>query len=215
MKIRTTDEYEVLVDKEDYPVLSRLNWYISDTGYAISDSPVKHLKMHKLIIGPIPSRTVIDHINRNKLDNRKKNLRVVSQRINNRNSDKYDLAKRYWYDKRRNTWVVEIAGITKYIPAKSPKIAERIVKRLMLGFPVEVAKEEALSPTISISNWEKFGINYDDYLKAKEAGVSIKNLHRKEKRMKERAISRRGPAKDDIEKAEEVLKAEVEKDGGN
>lgn len=29
------------------------------------------------------------------------------------------------------------------------------------------------------------------------------------------AISRRGPAKDDIEKAEEVLKAEVEKDGGN
>lgn len=27
--------------------------------------------------------------------------------------------------------------------------------------------------------------------------------------------SRRGPAKDDIEKAEEVLKAEVEKDGGN
>lgn len=29
------------------------------------------------------------------------------------------------------------------------------------------------------------------------------------------AISRRGPAKDDIEKAEEVLKAEVKKDGGN
>ena len=29
------------------------------------------------------------------------------------------------------------------------------------------------------------------------------------------AISRRGPAKDDIEKAEEVLEAEVKKDGGN
>ena len=29
------------------------------------------------------------------------------------------------------------------------------------------------------------------------------------------AISRRGPAKDDIEKAEEILKQESEKDGGN
>lgn len=212
MKIKTVDGHQVIVDKEDYPVLSRLNWYISDNGYAITDSPVKHLKMHKLIIGPIPPKTVIDHINRDKLDNRKGNLRVVSQKINCHNSNKYELAKRYWYDKRKDTWVVEIKGVVKYLPVESPKIAERVVKRLMLGFPVDIAKEEAINPTIPISNWEQFEINYNDYLKAKEAGTTIKNLHRKEKRMKERAISRRGPKKDDIDKVEAILEKESGRD---
>lgn len=192
MKIKTTDGRQVIVDKEDYPVLSRLNWYVSDSGYAISDSPVKHLKMHKLIIGPIPPKTVIDHINRDKLDNRKDNLRVVSQKVNSRNSDKYEFAKRYWYDKRRDTWIVEVKGIIKYLPVKSPEIAERVVKRLLLGFPVDVAKQEAMSPTISISNWKTKGIQYDDYIRAKENGVTIKNLHRRENRMRK---SKRGPAK--------------------
>lgn len=215
MKIKTTDGHQVLVDKEDYPVLSRLNWYVSDTGYAISDSPVKHLKMHKLLVGPIPPKTVIDHINRDKLDNRKKNLRIVSQRENICNSDKYESAKRYWYNKRRNTWVVEIAGITKYLPVENPKIAERVVKRLLLGFPVEIAKQEAMTPTISISNWQKFGIDYNDYLKAKGSGTTIKNLRRKERRMNNRKKSRRGPAKKndaDILAAEEALERESGRD---
>ena len=195
MKINTTDGHQVLVDAEDYPVLSRLNWYVSDTGYAVTDSPVKHIKMHKLLIGPIPPRTVIDHINRNKLDNRKRNLRIVSHKENIHNSDRYESAKRYWYDKRRGTWVVELAGVSRYIPAETPQIAERIVKRLMLGFPAEVAKQEAVAPTISISNWQQFGISYDDYLKAKDSGVTIKSLRRKEHKMNG-AISRRGAAKE-------------------
>ena len=194
MKIELHNGQYALVDKEDYPVLARLNWYVSDGGYAITDNPVKHLKMHKLIMGPIPPKTVIDHINRNKLDNRKSNLRVTSQRENCRNSDKYESAKRYWFDKRRSKWVVDIKGIVRNLAVPNPEIAKRVVKRLMLGFPVQLAKQEALSPTISISNWEVHGIRYDDYVRAKKEGITIKNLHRREKRANDR-ISRRGPAK--------------------
>jgi hypothetical protein len=116
----------------------------------------------------------------------------VSQRENTHNSDKYEFAKRYWYDKRRNTWVVEIKGITKYTPVKTPEIAERIVKRLMLGFPLEVAKMEAINPTISISNWKQFQIKYDDYIRARDNGVTIKSYRREQKNGKK---VYRGPAK--------------------
>ena len=92
--IKLTNSNKIIkVDDEDYPVLSRLKWYESDCGYAITDSPVKHLKMHKLIVGPISRIAVIDHIDRDKLNNQKSNLRVVSQKENCRNSDKFDNSK--------------------------------------------------------------------------------------------------------------------------
>lgn len=181
-KISTTDGNTVVVDDDDYPLLSRLTWYTSDSGYAITDTPVKHLKMHRLIIGGTPPHTVIDHINRNKLDNRKENLRVVSPGENLKNSDRYELAKRYWYDKRRKQWRVEIAGITKYLPVKNPLMARRVVKRLLLGFPTDLALKEAAHPTIPITNWKPHNIKYEDYQKAKEKGVTIKQMRRKMKR---------------------------------
>jgi hypothetical protein len=181
-------EKTVKVDDEDYPVLSRLNWYISDGGYAITDSPVKHIKMHKLIIGPVPSRCVIDHINRNKLDNRKTNLRVVSCRENLINTNRIDNARHFYYDTRRNVWVIDSKSLgVRYVKVPNPEIAERVVKRLRLGFPKQLALSEALTPTISISNWSTCDITYKDYLEAKEKNMTIKNVRRK---------SKRGPAKE-------------------
>ena len=87
--IKLTNSNKIIkVDDEDYPVLSRLKWYESDNGYAITDSPVKHLKMHKLIIGPISRIAVIDHINRDKLDNRKENFRSATKSENRINYKK-------------------------------------------------------------------------------------------------------------------------------
>jgi len=44
--------------------------------------------MHHLVIGYPPSGEQVDHINRNKLDNRRENLRFVSQSVNTMNRGK-------------------------------------------------------------------------------------------------------------------------------
>ena len=185
--IKLTNSNKIIkVDDEDYPVLSRLKWYESDSGYAITDSPVKHIKMHKLLIGPIPNRSVVDHINRDKLDNQKENLRVVSQRDNVRNSDKFDNSKYFYYDIRKNNWVVDARPFgVSYMVVPDPSVAARVVKRLKLGFPKDIALSESLNPTISISNWKAHNITYSDYKKAKDNNITIKKMRR---------ISRRGPA---------------------
>ena len=103
IKLSNSDNF-VKVDDEDYPVLSRLNWYVSDCGYAVTDSPVKHLKMHKLIIGPIRQNAVIDHIDRDKLNNQKSNLRVVSQKENCRNTDKYSESRFFYYSTKKKNF---------------------------------------------------------------------------------------------------------------
>ena len=77
-----------LVDDEDYDFISKLSWHICDKGYAKSSSIVideirykKTIRMHRLIINASKGLE-IDHINGDKLDNRKQNLRVCSHKEN-------------------------------------------------------------------------------------------------------------------------------------
>ncbi len=83
-------QYCILVDTEDYPVLSRYKWNVSANGNthyvrtSFRTGGVQHeIKMHRLILG-IPGGQ-IDHINRNGLDNRKSNLRFATAKENSRN----------------------------------------------------------------------------------------------------------------------------------
>lgn len=179
---------KILVDDEDYPLLNRLNWYKSDTGYAITDSPVKHLKMHKLIVGPINKKYVIDHIDRRKFNNQKNNLRVVSQKINTNNSLKADNAKHYYFCKRKG-WVIDSRKLgVRYMSVLNPTIADRVVTRLKLGFPKDIAFKESVSQTIHISNWGPNGITYDEHLKSINAGVPIGIMRRTISRRKPKSI---------------------------
>lgn len=69
-----------MVDNDDYCSLVKIRWYETSNGYAAHKDRDKYLLMHRLIMGnPIID---VDHINRNRLDNRKRNLRVVTRRLN-------------------------------------------------------------------------------------------------------------------------------------
>lgn len=75
----------VLVDDDDYTIHSKVKWQLSPTGYvarSVSTNAVrKRVYLHRLIMN-CPVGLVVDHINRNRLDNRKSNLRVCTQKQN-------------------------------------------------------------------------------------------------------------------------------------
>jgi len=79
-------DVDVIIDKEDKTNISKYKWTLNNkSGYIQSNIlEGKHMYLHRLIMGH--SKTIaIDHINRNKLDNRKSNLRVCSNTENSQN----------------------------------------------------------------------------------------------------------------------------------
>jgi len=82
--IPLTRGYEAIVDDEDFEWLSQFKWCYS-TGYAVRKKNYKLLMMHREIM-QTPLDMDTDHINRNRLDNRRSNLRIVttSQNLMNR-----------------------------------------------------------------------------------------------------------------------------------
>lgn len=86
--VELTKNQFALIDEQDYEWLSQYNWYYSSTGYACRDQRIDGKKycilMHRFITDAQLGFDV-DHINRNKLDNRRSNLRIVSRQENMRN----------------------------------------------------------------------------------------------------------------------------------
>lgn len=71
-----------LVDDKDFELVSQHGWYLNTNGYARTSDP--KLYMHQMI-NKTPAGSVTDHINRDKLDNRRSNLRSVGVIDNSRN----------------------------------------------------------------------------------------------------------------------------------
>jgi len=85
-----------LVDDEDFEYLNQYRWHLSDGGYARRSQHIRVdtnqyksqiIRMHR-IINQTPEGLYTDHINRNKLDNRRFNLRTVNKSLNSINRDK-------------------------------------------------------------------------------------------------------------------------------
>ncbi len=76
-----------IVDAADYEALSKYQWYARHTPtacYAIARHKGKVIQMHRLITDA-PGNLVVDHIDRNGLNNTRKNLRLCRQAENARN----------------------------------------------------------------------------------------------------------------------------------
>lgn len=107
-KITLTSGETCLVDADDYGRVTQMGqWHLSDGGYAIRrpvvDGRKTIVRMHRIILDT-PEGFETDHINHNKLDNRKSNLRVCTRGENQNNKQSVGT----WLDKRRGTWRVEI-----------------------------------------------------------------------------------------------------------
>lgn len=83
---------EILIDTKYERALRTLSLHINMNGYADTSYKTIYVTIHRLIIyletGELSTKDKpVDHINRNKLDNRACNLRLTSVSINNRNKD--------------------------------------------------------------------------------------------------------------------------------
>lgn len=79
--------YEInrtLIDLEDVEKVKNYKWVINTQGYVVTTMNKKGVRLHRYIMG-CEKPEKIDHINRNKLDNRKCNLRICNTKENNRN----------------------------------------------------------------------------------------------------------------------------------
>lgn len=109
-------ETQVLVDSDDYHKLKNKTICIDGRGYAFI-SPEK-TKVHRFIMDVHNPNIQVDHINGNKLDNRKENLRLVSNKENARNLHNHKVKSKHGYfgvaiDKRENLAKRWIAYIKK------------------------------------------------------------------------------------------------------
>lgn len=92
--IQLTKGQTAIVDDDLFPVISKVRWYCYGEGplfYAVRNvrlSPEKRAMgyMHHAVVGyPLKKGFVVDHINRNSLDNRRSNLRIIEHKLNGRN----------------------------------------------------------------------------------------------------------------------------------
>ena len=98
-----------IVDEDDYDWLMAYGrWWMNENGYAVCNKGKKKVRMHRLINKTEPE-FITDHINGNRLDNRKENLRTVDHSENAQvagfTGRKYDLPKYVSWDVEKNMYV--------------------------------------------------------------------------------------------------------------
>lgn len=116
-----------LVDVEDVEKVASYKWHVSDNGYVINRTHGKTVRIHRLIMNT-PKYMDTDHINHNKLDNRKTNLRICTRSANLRN--RLDV-KGYYYSKKRNKYIVDSTTLgIKWKSFSKEKEAKQFVSNL-------------------------------------------------------------------------------------
>ena len=119
--IPLTQGRETLVDAEDVEFLKKFNWYWSacktNTGYAVLKI-TNNLGMHRALT-ECPDGYMVDHINGNSLDNRKENLRIVTNRENMLNTSVHRSGRLFGaiFHKKANKWMsqIRVKGIKKHL----------------------------------------------------------------------------------------------------
>jgi HNH endonuclease len=120
--ITLTSGESAVVDRADKELVSGFRWHLMN-GYVATTRGNMTLYLHRLIAGAGPLE-LVDHVNRNPLDNRAVNLRIASRGQNaaNRGADRRRLGassihKGVSWRKNRNCWgaYIHVDGKTRYL----------------------------------------------------------------------------------------------------
>ncbi len=114
-KIILTQGKVAIVDAKNHFRLAMNKWYYTNDGYAVRNENGKTIRMHRVILERKLGHSNFentDHINRDRLDNRKDNLRpaTVTQNQHNRGKPENNTSgfKGVFWHKRDRKWIASI-----------------------------------------------------------------------------------------------------------
>lgn len=84
---KNEDVATVKIDSDDLDAIIQHKWRLGTWGYADTRIDGKDVLMQRLILNEFDSDNIVDHINRDRLDNRKSNLRIVDKSLNAINAE--------------------------------------------------------------------------------------------------------------------------------
>lgn len=104
---------KAIIDLDDVERCKRFKWGMYSNGYFYGNiNKILRIRLHRFILGldAWDKSNEVDHINRNRADNRKSNLRIVNHSENNKNKER-NYSKivntdndNVYFDKRHNTY---------------------------------------------------------------------------------------------------------------
>lgn len=78
-----------VVDEEDYERVKHLRWMLTKKGYVTYRPDMHtHVMLHNLVMN-VPNSSGVDHIDRDKLNNQKHNLRITTNSIQGQNRGRF------------------------------------------------------------------------------------------------------------------------------
>lgn len=113
------------VDDAVYVAVAQQRWYLANVGYAVCKINGKMTYLHHFILRllhpeafPLAKGIITDHVNRDKLDNRRDNLRLTTQ-VTNQANKRMQANNTSGYvgvswDRRRSHWVATINAEGKH-----------------------------------------------------------------------------------------------------
>lgn len=121
MRVKLTNGRTMLIDRADYDYVSQFTWRQNQNGYADRNEYISHengrriqkmIVLHRYLMGN-PTQEV-DHINGNRLDNRRANLRVCTRQENTMNRKKRKNCsssyKGVFWHHGKQIWVAKVQG---------------------------------------------------------------------------------------------------------
>ena len=87
------EDKSMLVSKSTYLKIIDLKWYLNSNGYPATYKFGRAKSLHKFLFKKLEKGLVVDHINRDRLDNRLENLRIITQKENSYNRNKNSNSK--------------------------------------------------------------------------------------------------------------------------
>ena len=117
-EVQLSNGMKAIVWDRDYELVSQHRWFYLNGG-ASTDVDGRRISMHRLILGlKLGDGKEVDHINHNRLDNQRHNLRIRTRSQNcanrcfSRGKSQY---KGVWWAKRNQKWAAQIYVNGKHI----------------------------------------------------------------------------------------------------
>lgn len=136
--------HRALVDQSDAHLLGSFTWRICPKGYVHRKTQDQFIYLHRVIAQPAPG-LVVDHINGDKADNRRANLRLCTSAQNQQNAQiaKNNASGFKGVSRRGAQWIARITADKHVIYLglfEDPRVAAHAYNRAAMQFHGEFAR---------------------------------------------------------------------------